>query len=81
MGAMIFSKDHFIMGKNNQDQLLRIIEFFGYSNFKNIIDKYQYKFDESDFPKLKKGKRKSFRKLINEQNQHLCSDDAIDLLK
>lgn len=51
--AMIFKKDHFLIGKNNDDQLKKIVNFFGVKEFKDYLKKYNIKCDSKVVNNLK----------------------------
>ena len=51
--AMIFKKDHFIIGKNNDDQLKKIINFFGLKEFKDYLKKFNIECDSKIINNLK----------------------------
>ncbi len=82
-GAMIFQKDHLFLGKNNDDQLFRIVKFFGLPNFLKYLLKFKidYKFSMKNQEILKKTNVMNITSLIGKSNQHLCEETAVDLLK
>ena len=52
--AMIFRKEHFFLGKDNGDQLIKIIGILGSNGFFEFIKKYKINVESSDFPLYKK---------------------------
>jgi casein kinase II subunit alpha len=51
--AMILKMDHFIIGKSNDDQLVKIVKFFGSEGFLKYIAKYKIELDSKLVSKLK----------------------------
>ena len=79
--AFIFKLKHFFLGRDNEDQLAKIISILGYSDFLKYITFYNIDTNRLDVYYLKKKKKKPFTDFINPENKHLCSNDAIDLLE
>ena len=52
--AMIFRKEHFFLGKDNGDQLVKIVSFLGSGEFFDLLKKYDIKVDSSEYPLYKK---------------------------
>lgn len=52
--AMIFRKEHFFLGKDNGDQLVKIVAVLGSQEFFAMLQKFQIKVDPSDYPLYKK---------------------------
>lgn len=52
--AMIFKKEHFFLGKDNGDQLVRIVGVLGSNDFFDLLKKYNIKVDSNDYPLYKK---------------------------
>ena len=52
--AIIFKKDHFFLGKDNGDQLVKIVSFLGSSDFFDFLKKYDIKVDPGEYPLYKK---------------------------
>jgi casein kinase II subunit alpha len=78
--AFIFRIKHFFLGRDNEDQLAKIISVLGYSDFLKYITSYNIDTNKLDVYFLKKKKKKPFSEFINSENKHLCSPEAIDLL-
>lgn len=52
--AMIFRKEHFFLGKDNSDQLCKIVAILGSAGFFDFIKKYKIEIDSGDYPLYKK---------------------------
>ena len=52
--AMIFKKEHFFLGKDNGDQLVKIVAFLGSQEFFDLLKKYDIKVDAGEYPLYKK---------------------------
>jgi len=79
--AFIFRIKHFFLGRDNEDQLAKIIAVLGYQNFLKYVNKYHIDTSRLDVYYLKKKTKKPFTDYINKDNKHLCSNEALDLLK
>eukprot|EP01041_Mallomonas_annulata_P005874 gene5874-11865_t len=73
--GMIFRKEPFFHGHDNYDQLVKIAkELFEY------LDKYDLELDPHFDGILGRHARKPWHRFTNAENQHLVSEEAIDLL-
>lgn len=79
--AIIFRKEHFFLGKDNQDQLAKIVSVLGTKDFVAFVEKYSISVDPQDMIYYKDKKKKPFSSFIDEKCKDLCPDDAIDLLE
>lgn len=52
--AMIFRKEHFFLGKDNADQLVKIVSVLGTNEFFDFTKKYNIRIDQNDYPLYKK---------------------------
>ena len=52
--AMIFKREHFFLGKDNGDQLVKIVSFLGSQDFFELLKKYSIKIDPNESPLYKK---------------------------
>jgi len=52
--AMIFKKEHFFLGKDNGDQLVKIVTILGSNDFFELLKKYNIKVDGNDYPLYRK---------------------------
>lgn len=82
MAGMIFRVDTFFKGTDNFDQLIKIVKVLGEESLHQYVAKYGLTMPK-EIRKLMKGnsyERRAWSSFIQEKNQHLVSDDAIDLL-
>jgi casein kinase II subunit alpha len=54
LAAMIFKKEHFFLGKDNNDQLVKIVSILGSNDFYEYLKKYKIQLDHSEYPLYKK---------------------------
>lgn len=80
LAAMMFKKDHFFLGKDNPDQLVKIVAVLGSEDFLEYIKKYQITIDAQDYVLYRNKPKIPFRSFMNEGCAELCSDEALDLL-
>ena len=78
--GMIFKKEPFFQGKDNYDQLVKIAKVLGTDDLYKYIEKYGLTLDNHYTGILGNYPKKPWSKFINEENKHLCNNDAIDLL-
>ena len=78
--GMIFKKEPFFQGKDNYDQLVKIAKVLGTDDLYKYIEKYGLTLDNHYSGILGNYPTKPWNKFINEDNKHLCSNEAIDLL-
>eukprot|EP01006_Ploeotia_vitrea_P016289 TRINITY_DN46884_c0_g1_i1.p2 TRINITY_DN46884_c0_g1~~TRINITY_DN46884_c0_g1_i1.p2 ORF type:complete len:366 (+),score=36.15 TRINITY_DN46884_c0_g1_i1:61-1158(+) len=78
--AMIFKKEPFFHGKDNHDQLLKIIDVVGTDTFFPYVEKYNITLPRVYNGRISKTARKPWTTFINKDNKHLCSPEAIDFL-
>ena len=70
--GMIFQKEPFFQGKDNYDQLVKIAKVLGTDELLAYVDKY------NDI--LGQHSKKPWHKFVNTQNEHLVSEEALDML-
>ena len=80
LAGMIFQQDPFFKGKDNQDQLVKIVKVLGYPKFKKYAKKYDLDIDPHIKDKISGYKGKAWDEFINEKNQHLVNEDALNFL-
>ena len=82
MAGMIFKIDTFFKGSDNFDQLIRIMKVLGDDDLHEYVHKYNLKIPK-EVKKLMKGQdfiKQPFSSFVNQKNQHMISDEALDLL-
>ncbi|XP_061194919.1 casein kinase II subunit alpha-like [Saccostrea echinata] len=82
LAQMIFMKTPFFHGLNNSDQLLQIVKVLGTDDLNSYLKKYQLHIKSISRNDLKRQPhvRKKLEKFVNNQNQHLVSLEALELL-
>ncbi len=78
--AFIFRKDYFFLGKDNQDQLVEIVNFLGTKGFNKYINRLNIVLEPHLHHLFKRKNQKSFENLIDKNNRHLTTKEALDLL-
>ncbi|EGR30332.1 hypothetical protein IMG5_134810 [Ichthyophthirius multifiliis] len=78
--SMIFKKEPFFQGADNQDQLVKIAKVLGTEDLHKYIKKYDLVLDPLYNKILGNYPKKPWNKFTNDENKQLCNDQAIDLL-
>jgi casein kinase II subunit alpha len=78
--GMIFQKEPFFQGKDNYDQLVKIAKVLGTDELLAYIDKYNVTLDSHYNDILGQHSKKPWIKFSNSQNEHLVSEEALDML-
>ncbi|RCK66080.1 Casein kinase II subunit alpha [Candida viswanathii] len=79
LASMVFQKEPFFHGKSNTDQLVQIVRVLGSDAFGAYIEKYQITLGE-EYEDLGYYNKRPFSRFVTPQNQHLVSEEALDLL-
>jgi len=79
--GMIFRKEPFFHGKDNQDQLVKIAKVLGTSELYAYLDKYGITLDPHFQQLIGTHAKKSFKRYVTPENKSLATNDAIDLLE
>ncbi|KAG0275138.1 Casein kinase II subunit alpha [Linnemannia exigua] len=81
LAALIFQKEPFFRGSDNNDQLIKIAQVLGTDELFRYLDKYSLELDEHHHVVLHEYiPRIAWGRFVTPQNQHLVSNDALDLL-
>ncbi|CAD8136472.1 unnamed protein product [Paramecium pentaurelia] len=80
MAGMIFKKEPFFAGINNDDQLLKIVNVLGSNTLYEYLDKWKINMP-SRYKSFPYSNQKRFELFITKENEQLCTPEAIDLLK
>jgi len=78
--GMIFMVHPFFHGRDNYDQLVRIAKVLGTESLAEYLTKYKLSLDPQYEGLLGTYQRKPWKKFVTDENRHLVSDDALDLL-
>jgi casein kinase II subunit alpha len=80
LAGMVFRKEPFFHGHDNQDQLVKIARVLGTDGLFAYIDKYSLELDPHFDEILGRHSRKAWAKFVNGDNQHLATENAIELI-
>lgn len=78
--GMIFQKEPFFQGRDNYDQLVKIAKVLGTDDLFAYIEKYNVTLDSHYDDILGQHAKKPWHKFINQANEHLVSEESLDLL-
>jgi casein kinase II subunit alpha len=78
--GMIFRKEPFFHGSDNQDQLVKIARVCGTDGLFDYMQRYNITLDPSFVTQIGKHSRKPWKSFINSSNKHVAKDDAIEFL-
>lgn len=78
--GMIFRKEPFFHGHDNQDQLVKIARVLGTRDLSKYIEKYGLELDANYKSLIGEHVRRPWDKFVNDENCHLATPDAMDLL-
>jgi len=79
--GMIYITHPFFHGRDNYDQLVKITKVLGTEALVEYVNKYKIALEPQFEPLMTTAyPRKPWRKFVTDDNRHLISDDALDLL-
>ena len=78
--GMIFRKEPFFHGNDNQDQLVKIAKVLGTDSLHAYLDKYDHLLPEHFDGILGQHPRKPWIKFVTPENEHVSGPDALDFL-
>lgn len=78
--GMLFMVHPFFHGKDNEDQLVKIAKVLGTEALESYLTKYNLKLESQFDDIMGTYTRKPWEAFVTEQNKHLCSKNALDLL-
>lgn len=79
--SMIFRREPFFNGSDNQDQLMRITRILGSQGLANYLTKYNIKIDVRFRDALMNHSRKKWERFVKSENEYLVNEDAISFLE
>jgi len=79
--GMIFHKEPFFHGRDNQDQLVKIAKVLGTSELYAYLDKYGLTLDPHFQQLLGTHAKKPLKRFVTVENKYVATPDAIDLLE
>eukprot|EP01040_Poterioochromonas_malhamensis_P000130 gene130-136_t len=78
--GMIFKKEPFFHGHDNHDQLVKIAKVLGTDELYDYLEKYDIELDSQFEGLLTSYARKPWGRFVTPENQHLVSEEALDLI-
>lgn len=78
--GMIFRREPFFHGHDNQDQLVKIARILGTKDLFEYTDKYGLELDTNYICLIGSHQRRPWEKFITDENRHLTTPDALHLL-
>jgi len=78
--GIVFQKEPFLKGEDDNDQLLQIVKILGTQSMESYLHKYNINVSWDVSRTLSNHKRKSWYEFINEKNKKFLNDDLLDLL-
>nr|CAI5858576.1 unnamed protein product [Callosobruchus analis] len=79
--SMLFRKEPFFHGIDNQDQLLKIVKVLGTLELDNYLKKYNIHIDSKLHTLLGTHTKKSWQRFLQTEHEYLMTDDAKHLLE
>ncbi|KAG0050124.1 Casein kinase II subunit alpha [Gryganskiella cystojenkinii] len=80
LAGLIFQKEPFLRGQDNNDQLVKIVQLLGSQKFFEYAQKYDLDLGPHEFLTSHTFKPRAWKAFMNDDNAHLCSPAAFDLL-
>ncbi|CAI5983603.1 unnamed protein product [Closterium sp. NIES-65] len=80
VAGMIFRREPFFFGADNNDQLVKIAQVLGTSDLYQYLTRYSVRLDSQLQSAVGRHRRKPWSRFITAENQHLVSPEAIDFL-
>lgn len=80
VAGLIFRKEPFFRGRDNKDQLVKIVRVLGTADFLEYLRKYEISIDSRYLAQLGECPRKPWASFITPECRHLCTPEAIDFL-
>mmetsp|Transcript_18271 Transcript_18271/g.73295 ORF Transcript_18271/g.73295 Transcript_18271/m.73295 type:complete len:132 (+) Transcript_18271:1260-1655(+) len=80
LAGMLFRREPFFHGHDNQDQLVKIARVLGTSDLYTYLDKYGIELDPNYRDRIGVHPKKQWEYFISHDNRNLVSADALSLL-
>ncbi|KAF7984229.1 hypothetical protein HWV62_16038 [Athelia sp. TMB] len=80
LASMVFQREHFFRGSDNDDQLLKIMRTLGTDLFDEYLRKYSIHFETDHAGLLENYPKQPWARYITAENQHNVSAESLDLL-
>jgi len=79
--SMIFHKEPFFHGRDNQDQLVKIAKVLGTAELFDYLNKYGLVLDNHTKEALGNLPKKPLKRFVTQENKHVAVPEAVDLLE
>jgi len=80
LASMLFRKEHFFRGSDNNDQLLKIMRVLGSDNFDAYLKAYDIPFETDMAALLHSYPKQPWTRFVTAENQQFVTSEALDLL-
>ncbi|KAJ5074056.1 casein kinase ii subunit alpha-3 [Anaeramoeba ignava] len=80
IASMLFGKDPFFHGRDNDDQLVKIARVLGTQELFEYLNKYHLDIPQNQTKILGHHEKKKWTRFVNSTNEHLAVPDALDLV-
>lgn len=80
LAGMVFRREPFFQGQDNNDQLVKIADILGTEGVYAYVAKYKIDLEATFTGKLPRSSRKPWSKFVTADNQHLANDEVISLI-
>lgn len=80
LAGILFMREPFFHGRDNNDQLVRITRVLGTDDFYRYLKKYNINLDATMLAVIGRHSKKVWTGFVTQESQHLCSPEALDLL-
>ena len=71
--SILFQKDPFFLGKDNNEQLVKIVSILGTDELVQYLQKFQILLDSRLLEQIGKHTKKPWKKFINTTNEYLAT--------
>jgi len=78
--GLIFRKEPFFQGRDNQDQLVKIAKVLGTEDLYSYLDKYGLVLDHQFQEAIGTHQRKNWKSFVTPDNKHIAVPQAVDFL-
>eukprot|EP01096_Ripella_sp_DP13-Kostka_P001796 TRINITY_DN1224_c0_g1_i1.p1 TRINITY_DN1224_c0_g1~~TRINITY_DN1224_c0_g1_i1.p1 ORF type:complete len:342 (+),score=138.94 TRINITY_DN1224_c0_g1_i1:217-1242(+) len=79
--GMVFKKEPFFHGHDNQDQLVKIARVLGTNDLKAYLDKYGIVLDQGFEQQIGNHQKRPLKRFVTSENKALANSQAIDFLE
>ncbi|RPD64081.1 Pkinase-domain-containing protein [Lentinus tigrinus ALCF2SS1-7] len=80
LAALIFRREHFFRGRDNEDQLLKIVKVLGTDDFERYLTTYRLYLQTYNDDLLQSYAKQPWSRFVTQDNKANVSSDGIDLL-